>query len=37
MADTPKEKQYIGIDDDRLHHMLGVARKCYKLSKEKEF
>ena len=37
MIDTSKEKQYIGISEDRLHHMLGVARKCYKITKEKGF
>lgn len=24
----------IGISEDKLHHILGVARKCYKLAKE---
>ena len=25
---------YIGISEDRLHHMLGVARECYKLAQD---
>lgn len=25
---------YIGISEDRLHHIIGVARKAYSLSKE---
>ena len=25
---------YIGITEDRLHHILGVARKAYKIAKE---
>ena len=29
--------KYIGISDDRLHHILGVARKCYKIAKEEGF
>lgn len=28
---------YIGISEDRLHHILGVARKCYRIAKEREF
>lgn len=28
-------KQYIGISDHRIQHMIGVARKCYQLAKEK--
>ena len=26
------ESKYIGISEDRLHHMLGVARKAYKIA-----
>lgn len=29
------DKQYIGISEHRINHMLGVARKCYYLAKEK--
>ena len=25
----------IGISEDRLHHILGVARKCYEIAKER--
>lgn len=28
---------YIGISEDRLHHILGVARECYSLAKEKGY
>ena len=27
----------IGISDDRLHHILGIARKWYKIAKEEGF
>ncbi len=27
-----QSKEYIGISDDRLHHILGVARKAYKIA-----
>ena len=26
--------KYIGISEDRLHHILGVARKCYQIAKD---
>lgn len=26
--------QYVGISDERLHHIIGVARKAYSLAKE---
>ena len=26
---------YVGISNDRMKHILGVARQCYKLAKEK--
>lgn len=26
---------YIGISEDRLHHSIGVARKCYALAKDR--
>lgn len=29
--------EYIGISEDRLHHILGVARRCYQISKEEGF
>lgn len=29
-------KKYISISNDRLSHMLSVARKCYKEEQEKE-
>lgn len=25
--------EYVGISEDRLHHIIGVARKCYEISK----
>lgn len=28
---------YIGITEDRLHHIIGVARKCYSLAKEQGY
>ena len=28
---------FIGISEDRLHHCLGVARKCYALAKSEDF
>ena len=28
------EQNYIGISEDRLHHILGVARKAYKIAKD---
>lgn len=28
-------KNYIGINDDKLHHILGVARRCYELALER--
>ena len=30
-------EDYIGISEDRLHHILGVARKAYKIAKEEGF
>ncbi|SFH70980.1 HD domain-containing protein [Pseudobutyrivibrio sp. OR37] len=29
------DSKYIGISEDRLHHMLGVARKAYKIALER--
>ena len=29
------KSQYIGITENRVKHMLSVARKCYQLAKEK--
>jgi hypothetical protein len=29
--------KYIGISEDRLHHIIGVARKCYSIAKEEGF
>ncbi len=29
------ESDYIGISEDRLHHILGVARKAYKIALER--
>lgn len=31
--DQDINNHFIGITDDRLHHIIGVARKCYKISK----
>lgn len=28
------EENFVGISEDRLHHMLGVARRCYEVAKE---
>ncbi len=28
------EPNFIGISEDRLHHMIGVARKAYKIAKD---
>ena len=34
LTENQKAKnEYIGISEDRLHHILGVARKCYKIAK----
>lgn len=30
------ENKYIGISEDRLHHIIGVARKCYSIAKSME-
>lgn len=30
-----EEKEYIGISDNRMQHIVAVARKCYKLAKTK--
>lgn len=27
-------QEYVGVTEDRLHHILGVARKAYKIAKE---
>lgn len=29
-----RENNFIGISEDRLHHIIGVARECYRLSEE---
>jgi len=29
--------EYIGISENKLHHILGVARKCYKIAKEEGY
>ena len=29
--------EYIGISENRLHHLLGVARKAYKIAKEEGY
>ncbi len=39
LYDKAKQKitspvEYIGISEDRLHHLIGVARKAYKIAKE---
>lgn len=30
-----KGKKYIGISEDRLHHIIGVARKAYAIAKQR--
>lgn len=32
-----QENNYIGISEDKLHHILGVARRCYEIAKEREY
>lgn len=32
-----KDNKYIGITEDKLHHILGVARRCYELALEKGY
>lgn len=34
--DTEKT-EYIGISENRLHHLLGVARECYQIAKEEGY
>ena len=29
--------EFIGISEDRVHHILGVARECYKIAKDKGY
>lgn len=31
------EKNYIGISEDKLHHIIGVARRCYEIAKERGY
>ena len=31
------EQNYIGISENRIHHILGVARKAYKIAKDMGF
>lgn len=32
-----EEKKYIGISEDKLHHIIGVARRCYEIAKERGY
>lgn len=32
-----ENNKYIGISDDKLHHILGVARRCYEIAKERGY
>lgn len=31
------KNNYIGISEDRLHHIIGVARECYQIAKTKGY